>query len=54
MREANGGSSRLGRGRRPRAISIISTERRLLAWAVMLVGAALMAAGGVVVFASMS
>jgi hypothetical protein len=53
MRDANGGSSRLGRGRRPRAISIISTERRLLAWAV-LVGAALMAAGCVVVFASMS
>jgi hypothetical protein len=52
MQETNGGTSHLVRGRTPRAFSSISTERRLLGWAVTLAGAALMAAGGTLVFMS--
>jgi hypothetical protein len=54
MQEANGGASRLVRGRTPSAISSIPTERRRLGWAVTLAGAALMAAGGILVFMSIA
>jgi len=52
MQETNDGTSPLVRGRTPSAISSISTERRLLGWAATLAGAALMAAGGILVFMS--
>ena len=52
MQETDGGASRVVRGRTPSAVSSISTERRLLGWAVTLAGAALMAAGVTLVFMS--
>jgi hypothetical protein len=52
MQETNDGTSRLARGRTPSAVSSISTERRLLGWAVTLAGAALMAVGATLVFVS--
>jgi hypothetical protein len=48
MRDSNVGYSVLGKV----SSTTVSAERRLLGWTVMLVGAALMAGGGLIVFLS--
>jgi hypothetical protein len=48
MRDSNAGYSVLGKV----SSTTVSTERRLLGWTVVLVGAALMAGGALIVFLS--
>jgi hypothetical protein len=48
MRDSNDGYSVLGKV----SSTTVSAERRLLGWTAMLVGAALMAGGGLIVFLS--
>jgi hypothetical protein len=52
MRASNVESSVLGRGRTALSSTSVSDERRLLGWAVTLVGAAMMVGGAMIVFLS--
>lgn len=52
MSESNDGRFPINRGRTSSAVSSVSAERRLQGWAVTLIGAAMMAAGGMVFFLS--
>jgi hypothetical protein len=52
MSEYNDGSFPIDGGRTSRAVSSVSTERRLQGWAAALIGAAMMAAGGMIFFLS--
>jgi hypothetical protein len=52
MHEANVGTSDLAKSRAAASGASISTERRLLGWAVTLAGAALMVGGATIVILS--